>query len=44
MKANVFRGATAWEGYIGCLWFRWPFWAYIKCGCWPKIGWDNGKD
>lgn len=44
MKANFFRGATAWEGYIGYLWFRWPYPAYMKLGICPKIGWDNGKD
>jgi hypothetical protein len=42
MKMNAFKGATAWEGYIGPFWWRVPFWTYLKLGCWPEVGWDKG--
>lgn len=41
MTRGFFRGPTSWEGYIGRLWFRWPFWAYLKIGIWPTVGWDT---
>lgn len=41
MKANAFKGATAWEAYIGRLWVRIPFWKYLTLGIMPQIGWDN---
>ena len=44
MKVNFFRGATSWEGYIGRLWFRWPFWVYIKLGIRPTVGWEKDED
>ena len=43
-KSGAFKGATAWEAYVGHLWIRLPFWRYLKVGCKPKIGWDNGED
>lgn len=42
MKMNAFRGATAWEGYIGRFWWRIPFWTYLKLGIWPTVGWERG--
>lgn len=41
MKMNAFKGATAWEGYIGRFWWRIPFWTYLKLGIRPTIGWER---
>jgi hypothetical protein len=35
---GFFKGATAWEGWIGRLWFRWPFWRFAQVGARPSIG------
>jgi hypothetical protein len=44
MRMNAFKGATAWEGYVGRLWWRIPFWTDLKLGCRPKIGWERDDD
>lgn len=41
---GFFKGATAWEGYIGPFWYRLPFWCYLRCRVWPTVGIDRGDD
>lgn len=36
-----FKGATAWEAWVGPFWVRWPFIYYMKLGIWPKFGYDR---
>jgi hypothetical protein len=40
----AFKGATSWEAQIGRLWVRVPYWPYLKCGVWPKVGWERADD
>lgn len=44
MTRGFFRGPTSWEGWVGRFWFRWPFWAYLKIGIWPTVGWGTDEE
>ncbi|MGP9790718.1 hypothetical protein [Roseinatronobacter sp. NSM] len=39
MAMIYFKGATAYECQIGRLWFRLPFWKYLRLGVMPSMGW-----
>lgn len=36
-----FRGATSWEFAIGPFWMTWPFWNFMRVGCWPRAGYEK---
>lgn len=36
-----FRGATAYEAQVGCLWLRVPYWVFLRIGCLPSMGWEH---
>lgn len=38
------RGATAHEAQFGRICIRWPFWRFIRVGCWPRIYIDRTED
>lgn len=40
--AGFFRGATCWEGWLGPVWFRWPFPRFWIVGVRPSAGFDFG--
>lgn len=37
-----FCGATQYEVAIGPVWITIPYWSFLKCGCWPRMGVDFG--
>jgi len=44
MTFVYFKGSTAYEWQIGRIYGIFPFWRFVKCGCWPRIGWDSSND
>lgn len=38
---RMFRGATAYEGYVWRFWFRLPYWRFIRAGCLPTVGYSK---
>lgn len=42
--AIFLKGAIAWEWQIGKLWGRFPFYRFLKVGCWPSVHWDSNND
>lgn len=45
MKYKLYmRGATAVEGYIGRVWWRVPYWPYLRNGCLPRVGIEARDD
>lgn len=43
MRLIAFRGATGFEAQISAVCLHWPYWRFMRIGCWPHLYIDRSE-